>query len=250
MTNPSRPTVQPTLAGALAMVFTILAIGAPMSMLAGCEKKKPPPVVEVAPPPPPPIPDPVQVDPIMQSMSPSAKVQFPQFAAPHSDGLARAVIAFADALAKGDGTKFGSMLNPITAKPLLAQLQIDGSWDTSTAAIEAVRVVLVDDGVNPDATSAAVYFAVQDPKGAYVMGWGAAKVGDQWTFAGAPATETEKHRASDWDSVGFAGLISDSLPEAIETIDVPEPPAEPAPGDAPPHPPGDGAPAPAPGTGG
>ncbi len=251
MTNPSRffPSstlrVRPT-SGVLAFLFTILSVSVPMSLLAGCEKKKPPPVVEAPPPPPPPVPDPVQVDPIMQSMSPSAKVQFPQFAAPHSDGLARAVIAFADALAKGDATKFGSMLNPVTAKPLLTQLMNDGAWDTSVAEIEAVRVVLVNDDVNPNADAAAVYFAVQATDGAYLLGWGAAKVGDEWKFAGAPASDLVKRRASDWDNLNILALMSDA-PAATNTTEIAEPEAPaatpaapasdapaPAPGDAPP----------------
>lgn len=192
----------------LVIFASILAVGAPMSLLAGCEKKKPPPVVEAPPPPPPPIPDPVQVDPIMQAMSPSAKVQFPQTAAPHSEGLAKGVIAFADALAKGDAEKFGAQLHP-KDKPLLAQLEGDGSWEDTTKKLEAVRIVLVEDQVDPNAVVAAVYFAVQGPEGAYVLGWSAIKVGDQWTFSGAAASNATKRRASEWDDAGIAGLASD-----------------------------------------
>ena len=208
----------------------ILAIGVPSSLLAGCEKKKPPPVVEAPPPPPPPIPEPVQVDPIMAGMAPSAKVQFPQTAAPHSEGLAKAVIAFADALAKGDATKFGAMLQP-SAKGLLAQLEGDGRWADATAKLEAVRIVLVEDQVNPDAVAAAVYFATQTPEGADVMGWSAMKVGDQWTFTGAPASSLTKRRASEWDHAGMLGLMSDSASEAPDA----DLPAD-VPADAPPTP--------------
>jgi hypothetical protein len=219
MTSPNRFTSKTS--ASLAMALTILAIGAPSSMLAGCEKKKPPPVVEVAPPPPPPIPDPVAVEPIMTAMAPSAKVQYPQSAAPHSEGLAKAVIAFADALAKGDVEKFGAMLSP-AAKPLLDQLTADGAWEETTKKIEAVRIVLTEDNKEVNAVSAAVYFAVQAPEGAYVLGWGAIKVGDNWTFAGAAATSLTKRRAQEWDSVGMAALMSDNAPEAPPTIaDVP-----------------------------
>jgi hypothetical protein len=240
MTNPSRPILQATrrgwlpraVPGSLALAFTILAMAAPMAMLAGCEKKKPPVVEEAPPPPPPPIPDPVQVDPIMRAAAPSAKVQFPQSAAPHSEGLARAVISFADALAKGDAAKFGSMLGP-SAKDLLSQLENDGSWETSTASLEAVRVVMVSDDTNPDALAAAVYFAVQGPEGAYVMGWGAAKIGDQWTFTGAPASGDTRRRASEWDNANILALMNDSAPGATDMPEIPDAPAD-APAGAPP----------------
>ncbi len=238
MTSPNKPQSKFTskTSASLAMALTILAIGAPSSMLAGCEKKKPPPVVEVAPPPPPPIPDPVAVEPIMTAMAPSAKVQFPQSAAPHSEGLAKAVIAFADALAKGDAEKFGAMLSP-AAKPLLDQLSADGAWEETTKKIEAVRIVLTEDNKDPNAVSAAVYFAVQDPTGASVLGWGAIKVGDNWTFSGAVATGNTKKRAQEWDNVGMLALMSDNAPEEAPTIadvpaDAPTPP--PAEGTTPP----------------
>jgi len=235
MTSPNKFTSKTS--ASLAMALTILAIGAPSSMLAGCEKKKPPPVVEAPPPPPPPIPDPVAVEPIMTAMAPSAKVQFPQSAAPHSEGLAKAVIAFADALAKGDADKFGAMLNP-TAKPLLDQLSADGAWEETTKKIEAVRIVLTEDNKDPNAAFASVYVAVQEPDGAYVLGWGAIKVGDNWTFAGATATSLTKRRVQEWDGVGMLALMSDNAPEEAPTI------AE-IPSDAPTPPPADGATPPA-----
>lgn len=234
--NKARSKFRSTTSASLAMALTILAIGAPSSMLAGCEKKKPPPVVEEAPPPPPPIPDPVTVEPILASMSPSAKVQFPQSAAPHSEGLAKAVISLADALAKGDADKFGSLLSP-AAKPLLDQLSADGAWETSTKEIEAVRIVLAEDNKDPNAIAAAVYMAVQAPDGAYVLGWGAIKVGDNWTFSGAPASGAKKRRAQEWDRVGVLALMSDNAPEeapAIADIPADAPPPPPAEGTTPP----------------
>lgn len=235
------------------MALSILAVGASMSLLAGCEKKKPPPVVEPPPPPPPPPPAQVQVDPILASMSPSAKVQFPQTAAPHNEALARAVIAFADALAKGDAEKFEASLGPAD-KQWMSRLTNDGSWETETAKLEAVRVVMVEDGVNADPTGAAVYFALQTPEGADVIGWGAAKVGDQWMFIGAPSTKATKRRASEWDSVGILALMNDSAAEiVVPDVPIPDgmiPPGTLPDGQTPPETPSETPPAETPPTGG
>src|ERR1043165_4813561 len=101
------------------------------ALFAGCEKKAPPP-----PPPPPPAPrpkppEPVAVDVLLQSMKADARVQFPAASAPTDEGMARAVITFADAFARGDADKLRPLLDPI-GKQVLDQLTASGEWDDST----------------------------------------------------------------------------------------------------------------------
>src|SRR5262245_53734699 len=109
-------------------------------LLSGCSKPPPPP----PPPPPrkvaPPPPEPVKTDALLQAMKADARVQFPQGAAPTDEGIARAVISLADALARGDTDKMKTMLDP-AGKTVLDKLVAAGAWEDSTGkAIEAVRV--------------------------------------------------------------------------------------------------------------
>ncbi len=115
---------------------------------------------------------------------------------------------------------------------VLGQLDADGRWQESTARLEAVRVVLTEETpVGPESMAAAVYLALQEPEGAYVLGWAAIKVGDKWLFTGATATGATKRRASEWDDVGILGLMTDdgaSAP-ALEIQAAPDAPAAPPP---------------------
>jgi hypothetical protein len=149
-------------------------------------------------------------------MKPDKRVQFPQAAAPVDETLARAVISLADALARGDATKFGGMLGG-DAKPLLDQLTSDGAWDESTAKIEAVRIVMIDDQAPPPPpsatmTSAHIYVAVQQPGAAYVIGFNATRDDAGWKFAGTRSTSQTKPRASDFDSMSAMALARDAGP--------------------------------------
>jgi hypothetical protein len=166
------------------------------------------------------------VDPVLQAMKPDKRVQFPQKEAPTDETLARAVIDFADALAKGDSTKFGSMLTSGT-RPFLDQLTGDGSWEEATSKIEAVRVITLTD-LDPPAppsaeqTFAMLYYAVQEPSGAYLMGWSARKDGGTWKFTMAPSGSMVKPRASDFD----VGGVLDA-PAPTPTPASTEPPKDP-----------------------
>ncbi len=51
-----------------------------------------------------------------------------------------------------------------------------------------------------------VLLAVQDARGAYLLGWGASQAGDHWVFSNAPAAEGERPRASAWDGIGLMGF--------------------------------------------
>jgi hypothetical protein len=51
-----------------------------------------------------------------------------------------------------------------------------------------------------------ILMAIQDPKGAYLLGWTAEKIGDNWMFTNAPATNEVRPRAAMWDGVGTEGF--------------------------------------------
>lgn len=165
------------------------AILAPsLTLTVGCKKAEPPP-----PPPPPPKQVARPVD--AQSFVTDPRVQFPQEHAPTDEALAQAVADFASALAKGDNGAMSAMLDAPGRAILTEQVQT-GAWERETSNIETVRVV----ALNRDGDSATLTVAVQDPRGAYLLGWKAVRNNsDAWVFGGAPAPDTRAPRASDLD---------------------------------------------------
>jgi hypothetical protein len=154
-------------------------------------------------------------------MKPDKRVQFPQAAAPVDESLARAVVSLADAIAKGDSSKLGNLLNA-NGKPLLDQLTSDGSWDEAVAKIEGVRIVNIDDQAPPPPPSATmstanIYLAIQQPDHAYVVGFKATRDDAGWKFEGAPSTPTTKPRASDFDAMSGMALGSNAAPSNAHT---------------------------------
>lgn len=195
---------------------------APVAPLIGCEeKKKPAPPPPPPPPPPPRAPDPVQVDGILQSMQADARVQFPQGSAPYSEDVARAVIMFADALAKGDADAMRRMLGP-SGQNVLDRLLADGEWETATDKIEGVRVVAMSHS-GPESPSADFGLAIQEAGSAYALRWSATKSGGNWVFEPLPSTAQSLPRAADFDTQSLSDL---SLTEAA----VVPPPVATAPG--------------------
>lgn len=196
---------------ALSAAFFVGATSAlvlPGFVLTGCKKKvvaTPPP----PPPPPPPAPKPVEIDGVMQSMKADARVQFPQEKAPVSEELAKAVISFADALAKGDSGKMEPMLNA-TAKGVLAELRASGGWDEATAKIQAVRVVQL----SGSEAGGALSLAVQEPGSAYVLNWAITGADGKFVFQGMPGSSQVLARASDWDTANV--MPSSTAPTALK----------------------------------
>ena len=179
----TRPTTRLGVHAALAVA--LLAGGVSLS---ACKKEEPPP-----PPPPPPRKVAQKVD--AQSLVSDPRVQFPQDQAPTNESLARAVADLASALASGDDAAFAALLDG-PSKQVLAEQVANGSWARETANIEVVRVV----ALTADADSASVTLAVQDPRGAYLLGWKAVPSGDLWTFGGAQSPDTRAPRAADLDN--------------------------------------------------
>lgn len=178
-----------------------LALIAAGVLFAGCEKEppKPPPAPPPAPAPPPP-PEPVDVEALLQEKGADPRVQFAGRAAPVSRELAEAVIDLADALAKGDAETLRPLLDR-SAQAVLDDLTATGEWDAETGKIEAVRVVSLTGAQQESPSSSTVTIAVQDPRGAYLLGWSAVRSGDTWLFKNAPAQGDVRPRASAFDGV-------------------------------------------------
>lgn len=170
----------------VALACAILAPS--LTLTVGCKKEEPPP-----PPPPPPRQVARPVD--AQSFVSDPRVQFPQEHAPTDESLARAVADFASALANGDDGAMTSMLDA-PGRSILAEQVQTGAWERETSTIETVRVV----ALTLDGDSADLTVAVQDPRGAYLLGWKAVRdANDAWVFGGAPAPDARAPRASDLD---------------------------------------------------
>ena len=183
-------TLLPLTAGVLACALALPA----------CKEEAPPP------PPPPPPRAPQKVD--AQAFATDPRVQFPFEHAPTDESLAKAVADLASALAQGDETAFGALLdNP--SRQVLAEQVRTGAWERETADIEAVRVVSLT--VEGGATAVAT-LAVQDPRGAYLLAWKGVRTGDAWLFGGAPSPDTRAPRASDLDGAAASALSTSPTP--------------------------------------
>lgn len=199
------------------IVGLLLAATFGTCLLSGCKKKEPPPpVVKHRAPPPPPPPEPVEVATLMQEAKPDARVQFPEAQAPTDEGLARSVIKFADALARGDSASLKTMLDA-QGKMIVDQLVGSGDWYDATKSIEAVRVASLSGGGG----FGALTLAIQDPDGAYVLSWQAMESGgDAWLFMPLPSTNEVKRRVSDWD--GRSGVAMPDLDIPADPGDTPD----------------------------
>jgi len=182
--------------------------------VAACEKPAPPP----PPPPPkkaeaPPPPEPVRTDSLLQTMKADARVQFPQSAAPSDEVIARAVISFADALARGDSDKFKTMLDP-GGKAVLDKLVAGGQWEESTGkSVEAVRVAKL----TASADSGVLMLAIQEPRGAYPLAWAVSKVAGTAIFTALPISNVVKTRASEFDTLAITPGVDAPMPAGTES---------------------------------
>ncbi|MFN0012797.1 MAG: hypothetical protein ACKVS8_14270 [Phycisphaerales bacterium] len=126
------------------MVVLAVALCAFAVAVCGCEKPKPPP----APPPPPPPPPRVEAPPavsfeaLAQELKVDPRVQIEPGFSISDEGLARATLRVADALARGDA----KALRPLLAQragDALGTLEAADQWTGATKSIEAVRILSV-----------------------------------------------------------------------------------------------------------
>jgi hypothetical protein len=163
--------------------------------LTACKKEEPPPPPPrpKAPPPPPP-PKPIEVSGLMRELGADARLDFPQEQAPTSHDLASNAIRFADAFARGDDGDLRPMLDSF-GQTVLADLKASASWSESVGRIEKVRITYLE-GSDSGGTLA---MAIQEPDGAYVLGWSMISDGDAMVFSPMPTSRDLRPRASQWD---------------------------------------------------
>lgn len=242
MTSPNSP--QPELrARKLRRVGTTLLVallGVTMAASDGCAKKKKPP--PPPPPPPPkvePPPEPVDIGALIQQLHPDARVKFADGQSPADRTLAEGVIHLADMVAKGDSAGLHKMLDR-PAQTVLDELVSKGDWTGETKKIEQVRVVYLSDTSERHPESAMVAIAIQDPGGAYLLGWSGKRDGDNWTFAAAPTPPDIHARASDFDGQRLATSVSSAPETMTDSSDAASPGKKPEDLPAPPTAPSDG----------
>lgn len=151
---------------------------------------------------------------MLQSMGADKRVVFPQTYAPVDRTLAEAIVKLGTALAKGDAAGMEGLLTP-EARTALASLKASGEWETATAKLEGLRVVMMTETPGAErATSSEVLLqtALQEPGKAYVLGWRGKKNGDLWLFEGADASRETRSRAADFDggAAAYAGTAGSS----------------------------------------
>src|ERR1041384_3999964 len=184
----------------LATSALLVTLSLSLASASGCakKKKKPPP-----PPTPPPVveapPEPVDINGVLAEMKPDARVKFADQTSPADRTLAEGVIHLADYIAKGDSSKLKGMLDR-SGQTVLDELVSVGAWSDETKKIEQVRVVYLSDTAEKHPDSATAAMAIQDPAGAYLLGWTLKREGEgAWTVSAAPTPSDSKPRASDFD---------------------------------------------------
>ena len=146
------------------------------------------------------------------------RVEFASSQAPVNQSLAKAAIELADAFAKGDNEALRKLLDK-SQTGILDSLLASEQWYDATEPIEAVRVVSIDPSsrLNPDPQTTKLAIAIQDPSGAYMLGWTGRKVFDDWLFTAVPTDATEQRSVKAFDgrmpttSAGMEGVDASSL---------------------------------------
>jgi hypothetical protein len=127
-----------------------------------------------------------------------------------------------------------SIATPEKIKEQWDRIMTDPAYEMAKAQIQTALASLPGLETGPEGQFL-VITAVQDPSGAYLLGWGADQAFGTWVFTNSATVPDVKPRAADFDTVGPSGFASASgaaltpPPEAK----APDKPAEPA-GEKPP----------------
>lgn len=151
----------------------------------------------------------------------ASKVQFPAELMPDNEDEARGVASLANAIAAGDADNLAGMLDRADAA-VLSELRESGDWERSTAAMTAVRVV----SLQSTGSSVRVGLALEDPAGAYLLGWEGTQSRGEWTFRALPVVSPPASKASDLDGVALAEMDVPAVGPAIEDAPPPRPPVD------------------------
>lgn len=155
----------------------LLAVG---MFVAACGESAPPP----SPPPPPPPPPPADPADALFDLDPG--VQFPQENLPGTLEAAEAIVAFANAFGAGERDAVLRMLTPASRADLQALIP-PREWADQFEHVEAIRICIVEDL----GSTVRVGIGVQEPDGAYLLGWRALRNGDEWSWQAVPVRDIE-----------------------------------------------------------
>ena len=125
------------------LVVAVIPMAAVLVAVTGCEEDAPPP----PPPPPPPVvveeepeaPTVTSIKELMERYGISDKIEFAEADAPDNDPARIAILKFFDAFAKGDAKALEGLASEVDRQQLAA-LVADGSWSSSTEAIELIEI--------------------------------------------------------------------------------------------------------------
>lgn len=189
----------------------VLAVGACIALAgaAGCSKKEEErdPVVRA----------PVERGPswTMADIDMDYRVQFPEERKPSSKDLAQSIADFASAFAAGDAGAVRPMLADSFAV-VLDDLVETGDWTSSTSAIEAVRVCVLEE----ESDGVVLGLGIQQPGLAYMLAWTGSGGGSGWEYAGMAIDPITAVRVIALDGVDL------EEPEIPELAPEPEPEPE------------------------
>ena len=107
---------------------------------------------------------------LLQQVGANARVQFPNEIAPTSEELARAIIALADAFAKGDADKLRPMLDSGGAA-VLDELRSSGAWTSPPTRSRRCRTVTDIDAGDDAMPSGDFTTAIQEPAATFRLRW-------------------------------------------------------------------------------
>ena len=172
-----------------------LALAATVSCGGGEEESgKRTSVTSVAPPPPPASP--------LEQINLDRRVEFPESQEPSTVDIAQAVADFAAVFAKSDASSARRMMMPAD-QAVLDQLVERGAWSDSASEVEIVRVVSLTEKSNGQVE---IGLAVQQPSGAYLIGWRGENTGGGWSFTALPLETKAESSAKALDGVDLDGL--------------------------------------------
>lgn len=130
-------------------------------------------------------------------------VQFPIERIPANESAARAVASLANAIAQGDSEALRSMLDRADVG-VLEFLVSTGAWAESTDAATVVRVCALEATDN----TMRVGLGIEDPSGAYLLGWRGEESRGAWRFAAIPVASPPAAQASDLDGASLQDMTS------------------------------------------
>jgi hypothetical protein len=136
--------------------------------------------------------------------------------------LQRDAMAHADQIASNPGAldEYMATFSQAATSAGLSEEQIDklkGAFQAVTGKLAGAAAGGESSG-GSSGGGLGMLLAVQDPQGAYLLGWTVQKVGDTWLFGNAPSTPDVRARASAWDGTGAEGF------QAMKLASAPPPP--------------------------